>query len=230
LLLAACSTQRSDMPDAAQRPSVVSGAATSVYVVRRAWHVDIGFVVQDLKPPLASLSSDFPGAQYLRFGFGDRHYLLARGRGLSLLAALWPGPGIMLVTGLAAAPQPAPGEDVIRIELTPEQTAALQAFVWSSLSTHEGRAAPAEVGPYAGSFYYETPQRYSAFHTCNTWAAEALRSAKLSVRSDGVQLAGQLWRQVQHLPRAPGETPKGPGSSAGLTACRVGCYHPDTAP
>jgi hypothetical protein len=228
LVLAACATQRSDLAPPSQQMSVVSGSSTVIYVVRRAWHVDIGLLAQDLEPPLASLRDDFPGAQYLRFGFGDRHYLLARGRGLSLLAALWPGPGILLVTGLPAVPHLASSRDqVIRIELTREQTTALQAFVWNSFSTHEGKATPVEAGPYVGSIYYETPQGYSALHTCNTWAAEALKSAKLPIRSAGVALAGQLWHQVKHLPSAPAESPEAARACENLTACKVGDNHPD---
>jgi hypothetical protein len=47
-----------------------------VYVVRRRWHIDIGFAAGDLSPPLASLSSRLPGARYLVFGFGDGQFLM----------------------------------------------------------------------------------------------------------------------------------------------------------
>jgi hypothetical protein len=74
-------------------------------VARRKWHVDIGFAAKDLEPSLRSLAADFPGAQFLFFGFGDRHYLLANNRHFaSMLAAVWPGPGIILATGLKATP------------------------------------------------------------------------------------------------------------------------------
>ena len=51
--------------------------ATTVYVVRRKWHIDVGFAAADLGP-LAFVSAEFPGAKYVFFGFGDRHYLLAK--------------------------------------------------------------------------------------------------------------------------------------------------------
>jgi Protein of unknown function (DUF2459) len=57
-------------------------------------------------------------------------------------------------------------------------------------------------GPYPGSGYFNAVPRYSAFHTCNTWAAEALKAAGLPVRSRGVALAGQLWRQSRRLDAA----------------------------
>ena len=58
------------------------------------------------------------------------------------------------------------------------------------------------AGPYEGSLYLAARPRYSALHTCNTWAAETLQAAGLPVRSRGVVFAGQLWRRVSKLPRA----------------------------
>jgi len=58
-------------------------------------------------------------------------------------------------------------------------------------------AGPHAVGSY--SAYYESIQHYSALHTCNTWAAEALQSANLPVSSSGVEFSSQLWQQVRKL-------------------------------
>jgi hypothetical protein len=210
-LLVACSASP---PRLAQPPS--SGAAdgtASLYVIKRKWHVDIGLATADLQPPLASLRAQFPPTQYLLFGFGDRHYLLDQDRGFSgALAALWPGPGLMLVTGLSTSLQVAFGEDnVIEITVTAAQLRDAQAFVWRALAAHEGAIAALRAGPYEGSLYYSASQAYSAVHTCNTWAAEALRAAGLPVHSFGVELAPQLWIQAQRLGHRQGVAPSGSG-------------------
>jgi hypothetical protein len=191
-LLVACSAAP---PRVAERKSAV------IYVVKRNWHVDIGFAAADLQPPLASLRADFPGAGFLLFGFGDRHYLLDRDRGFGgMVAAFWPGAGVILATGLIAPAQAAFGADnVIEVRVSAAQARALQQFVWQSLSAHGGGVTPLRTGPYEGSLYYAATQRYSALHTCNTWAAEALRASGLSIHSHGVALSGQLWIQVQRL-------------------------------
>jgi hypothetical protein len=200
LLLAACSTTppRPVPPHGAQP----ADHSTVIYVVRRKWHVDIGFAAADLQPPLASLRADFPAARYLLFGFGDRHYLLDKDRGFGgMLAALWPGPGLMLVTSVATTLQAAFGDgNVIEIPVTPAQAAEAQAFVWGSLAASNGAISPLLAGPYDDSLYYASSERYSAFHTCNTWAAQGLQAAHLAVHSAGVEFAGQLWRQAQRLP------------------------------
>lgn len=200
LLLAACSA-------APPRPVQPHGAhpadnSAVIYVVRRKWHVDIGFAVADLQPPLASLRADFPAARYLLFGFGDRHYLLDQDQGFGgMLGALWPGAGLMLVTSLAAPLQAAFGDaNVIAIPVTAAQAADAEAFVWQSLAADNGNISPLHAGPYDDSLYYASSKRYSAVHTCNTWAAQSLHAAHLPIHSGGVELAGQLWRQAQRLP------------------------------
>lgn len=207
LLLAACSTAP---PRLAQRYSAEPAVNSAViYVIRRKWHVDIAFAAADLQPPLASLRADFPAARFLSIGFGDRHYLLAKDQGFGgMLAALWPGPGLMLVTGLATSLQAAFGDgNVIEIPITAAQAADAQAFIWRSLSAKDGAIAPLLAGPYDGSLYYASSEGYSAVHTCNTWAAQSLRAAGLPVHSMGVEFAGQLWRQARRLAYSPGADP-----------------------
>jgi hypothetical protein len=198
-LIVACSA--APVRRAEQAAADTSGASSVIYVIKRKWHVDIGFAAADLQPPLASLRSDFPGTQYLLFGFGDRHYLLDQDRGIGgALAALWPGAGLMLVTAPTASLQAAFGrENVIEIAVSAAQLHAAQAFVGGGLSTQNGAITPLRAGPYESSFYYSTSQRYSALHTCNTWAAEALQAAGLPVHSAGVELSGQVWIQVRRL-------------------------------
>jgi hypothetical protein len=197
VLLCACSSLQQRGSTAPGSRSF--GAQSTVYVVRRSWHIDVGFAADDLVPPLVAVRADFPGVNYLSFGFGDRRYLLHKG-GLSMLTALWPGPGLVLATGLRAVPEEAFGQnEVVRLSVSRAQMIDLQQFVWRTLTTHDGRVTPLQAGPYPGSLYYESPQRYSALHTCNTWAAEALKSAGLSVTSTGVEFASELWVQVIHL-------------------------------
>jgi hypothetical protein len=170
-----------------------------IYVVRRGWHIDIGFAVTALEPPLQSLAAQFPGARYLFFGFGDQHYLLAKNRnGPVLLGALWPGKGLILATAVTSTPQAAFGEEqVIALVVTVSQARSVQAFIGRSLN--KDAVQPFAQGPYEGSLYFAATPKYSGFHTCNTWVAEALKAAPLPIHSVGVIFAGQLWGQVRRL-------------------------------
>jgi hypothetical protein len=202
LLLAGCSTAPVS-PAESSAPSALGAASgtSTVYVARRTWHVDVGFATTELEPPLASLVGTRPEARYWFFGFGDRRYLMREHHdAFDLFAALFRGDGLVLATTLTAAPEEAFGTDgVAHISLSGVQAHALQAFVWQTLSTSGGTAGLPQAGPYEGSYYFPASMHYSAVHTCNTWAAEALRAAGLPIRSSGVVFAGQLWTQVRAI-------------------------------
>lgn len=194
-----------------------------IYVVRRGWHIDIGFAVTALEPPLQSLAAQFPGARYLFFGFGDQHYLLAKNRnGPVLLGALWPGRGMILATAVTSSPQAAFGEKhVIALAVTVNQAQNSQAFIGRSLSKSSDQYAQSAVrpygeGPYEGSLYFSATPKYSAVHTCNTWAAEALKAAPLPIHSVGVIFAGQLWGQVRRLGQRRASLPSAAQLQGGL--------------
>ncbi len=188
---------------------LVPAHGSQVIVVRRGWHIDVGFSVADLLPPLRSVAADMPSAHFWLFGFGDMHYLMSKHHGSSsLAAALWPGAGVMLVTGLEGTPQEGFGAaHVVELEVTPAQALALQQGIWKSFLTKAGGAAVYRPGPYEGSFYYIATEHYSALHTCNTWAAESLAWGGLEVHAAGVMFAGQLWSQVRKLQRAQHAAP-----------------------
>ena len=185
--------------DAGAGADADSAKSAVIYVARRGWHIDVGFAAADLQPPLNAVAAQFPQVRYLFFGFGDQHYLLAKDRNAPVsLGAVWPGRGLILATALASSPQAAFGAaHVATLFVTQKQARDAQAFVWRSLDGNGIK--PYAAGPYEGSLYFAAAPRYSAFHTCNTWSAEALRAAALPIHSAGVIFAGQLWTQVRRL-------------------------------
>ncbi len=194
--LAGCTTVPSGQPTA---HGTTSGNPITVYVARRKWHVDVGFAAADLDPALLPLKGQFRTAKYLFFGFGDRRYLLTRSKSAPLLlGALWPGPALILVTAIENTPALAFGQlQVIRFEVSAAQARAIQAFIRDSMA--DANLAAFAPGPYEGSVYYAASQSYSALHTCNTWAAEALRAGGEPIHTKGVVFAGQVWRQATRL-------------------------------
>ena len=175
-------------------------AGAVIYVVRRGWHVDIGLPVTRLRGELASIASQWPGASYVLFGFGDRRYLMSRDEGsCSGLAALWPGPGLVLVSAIRGDLAKAFSDsEVLVLPVEGEQESRAQAYVRASMRARGDHGLEAlAVGPYDGSSYYEASAIYSATHTCNTWAAQVLEAAGLPIDSAGVVLAGQVWRRAR---------------------------------
>ena len=212
VLLALVSAPQPGIARSSPPPDIESAQSSIIYVARRGWHIDIGFSAGDLQPPLQSLTGEFPGARYLFFGFGDQRYLLAKHHSAPvLLAALWPGGAMVLATGLTSPPEDAFGSaHVLALKVTLQQSQNAQAYVWKSLRNQaaaDNALVPYARGPYEGSLYFTATAKYSAFHTCNTWAAQVLKAAALPIHSAGVIFAGQLWGQVRHLAQQGGFVP-----------------------
>jgi hypothetical protein len=195
LSLAGCvAMPKSALPSSWQSTAVI-------YLVRRSWHIDIGFSASDLDPPLKSMGAGFAGARFLLFGFGDRRYLQSKSKRVpNMLGALWPGQGLLLMTGLAGTPAQAFGTgEIITLPVSAQQLRAAQTAILASVALRDGAPISDGPGPYPGSAYWRAIQTYSAFHTCNTWAAETLKAASFPVRSTGVIFAAQLWEQARRI-------------------------------
>lgn len=199
LLLASCTGVAKRCMDAA--PVESAGASAVIYVVHRGWHTDIGFPANEFSGRGDVFVDWSSGANYLVFGFGDRHYVLARHHHFpAFLAAIWPGPGAILSTALTSSPALAFGtSNVVVIRVSLAQAHAAQTFVLNSMAQPGMPPQPLGRGPYAGSAYFAAIPRYSALYTCNTWVADVLHAAGLPVRSAGVVFAYQLWAQAREL-------------------------------
>jgi len=201
VLLAAALGGCSALPAAPPRLSADSGPpAATLYVIDRGWHTDIGFPANEVNEKLARVARNAPGLHTLVFGFGDRAYVLPGDKGFfDMLRALFPGPGMMLVTLLRTSPAEAFGaENVVTLHLSREAAARVQAFVWNDIQTDaSGHPLRVADGPYPGSIYYASTATYAGYYTCNTWTADALASAGLPVSASGLVLAGQLMEHAR---------------------------------
>ncbi|CAB3755744.1 hypothetical protein LMG29739_02279 [Paraburkholderia solisilvae] len=192
-ILAACST----IPLApASGPPV-----TTIDVVERGWHTDVCVQVQDVPDLQASLAPGFDGATHLCFGFGEREFAMTREHSiLTTLSALWPGRGAILMTVLRDTPAAAYGANkVVTLQVAEAGMAHLAAYLARSVQRDE-LSHPVRLGdgPYAGSLYFGATANYAGYYTCNTWTADALRSAQLPM--DGAVLfAGSLFRQAREV-------------------------------
>ncbi len=169
--------------------------AADVFLIDRGWHTDIGLAARQVTGPLSQLRQTFPGVRFLIFGFGERAYLLSRNRSLvDTVAALIPGPGAVLVTGLRVPPTEAFGaSNVIALGVSQEGIDRVVGFLTASIALdRRGRPLRIAEGPYPGSLFYASPGTYSATYTCNTWTAEALRIGGLPISPTGVLFASQV--------------------------------------
>lgn len=191
--LAGCTIVPNDAP-------IPTGDST-IYVVARGWHTDIGLAVDDVHGPLASLEAAFPGMRFMVFGFGERQFYMARNTGAAeMLSALLPSDSAILLTALRAPPSQAfPEHEVVALHLPPASIQRVADRLWSEFEqSAEGSALRLADGPYPGSTFYAGRDTYDAFHTCNTWTALLLRDAGFPINTQ-VLFASQVMQQVKQI-------------------------------
>lgn len=166
---------------AAETAARGSAGTRTVHVVREGWHSGLVLRAADL-PPSSPLVHEFPNADYLEVGWGDRAFYMAPNPGpwLALRALAWPTPGVL---HLAAVPKATAGsgEDIAgKVRLTPAEFRRLHERLLASFDTDaQGRLQP--LGPGlrgAGSRFYASRERFHLFKNCHTWTAQVLREAR----------------------------------------------------
>jgi len=190
-LLAGCAaTPIADVPGAP--------ADTAVLIVPQGGHTGIAVRMADIPAPLVPEKRDFPGADYLEFGWGDRDFYMAPGAGpwLSFKAAFLPTQSVVHIAGVRGALGGAfPGAEIVAIPLSRAALEALLRYVHDAFVREGDAATPLGRGFYAGR------ETFHLLRTCNVWTAGALRAAGLPVRN-ALTVEG-IMGQVRPLSRRP---------------------------
>ena len=181
----------------------------AIYLIAAGWHTEIALPIHAIHGPLKALTSDFPGSQYLAFGWGERNYYMARAPTFDdAMRALLPGPAVLLVTPLYHPPRDSkPAAQVFEVALPTAGLEPLSNHLWTAIEkSGDGMPRRLAAGPDPGSVFYAATGTYSTAYTCNTWTADALRAGGIPVNSAGVVFAGQLTDQVRSLSARAAQT------------------------
>ncbi len=164
-------------------------------------HASIIVDRRDFDPAQSIGSPEFTSKDWLEFGWGDADFYQADGEGilLGLKALLWPTAAVMHVYGFDGAPAASfPKSEVLALDLTADGYARLLAFLRSAFTRDAaGRVKRLGPGLYGLSFFYAGEGRYDAFHTCNTWTAEALAAAGFPIDPSDIGTLGQFMDRVR---------------------------------
>lgn len=179
--LVACGLLASGCVTPPAAPPAGDAADGTIYIVSHGWHAGIAIRRADIPPHLWPEQRDFPDAEYLEVGWGDRDYYQARepGLGTTLKAALWPTRSVLHVVGVRGAlAANFPHSEIVRL---PASRAALVQLVEFIDAAHDrpDEAPLASLGPglYGDSRYYPARGRFHLLNNCNRWTARALRAA-----------------------------------------------------
>jgi uncharacterized protein (TIGR02117 family) len=186
-----------------------------VWIVRHDWHTGVVVRREDVPAEVWPERDDFPGAEYLEVGWGDRDFYRAPAGTLwlGLKAAFWVNDSVLHVAAFRAPPGVYfAGGEVAEITLSSRGFRALAAFIGDAHArTGDGRAMPLGPGKYGQSRFYVGRERY-VLTTCNVWTARALRAGGFPITPFWAVTAANVMRQVESGLAAPKPAGTPPGS------------------
>lgn len=154
--------------------------ATSIFLVPQGGHTGIAVRRADIPAALLPEQRDFPDADFLEFGWGDRDFYMAETAGpwLAFKAAFLPTPSAVHVAGIRGALDAHFAQsEIVEIRLSRPALERLLHYVHDSFLRDGGAAEALGRGFYAGR------DTFHLLRTCNVWTAGALRAAGLPVRN-----------------------------------------------
>jgi uncharacterized protein (TIGR02117 family) len=171
------------------------GPAVAVYLVAHDMHSGIAVRRADISAGLWPESRDFPQAEYLEVGWGDRDYYYGRNQGLwgTWRAGLWSNPSVLHVAGVRGPlAENFSASEIIELTLPRDGFERLVRYIHDAYD-RAGAPAAAPLGPglYGDSRFYPAWESFSLLRTCNVWTARGLRGAGLPVH-DSITMEGLM--------------------------------------
>ncbi len=179
----------------AERCRLSSLASDVVYIVGQGWHVEIGIPVTELQDNMSFFRDIFPGARVIMFGYGKKTFFVAPPEAMNeYLLGPFPGAAAIQVVGLSVTPEEAyPTANTITLNLPANGGRSLSAYIWNDLiKDASGIPRMVALSSDPSGLFYAARSEYNLFHTCNTWVAEALHNAGLSVSDERVIFSNQV--------------------------------------
>jgi uncharacterized protein (TIGR02117 family) len=171
-----------------------------VVVAHDSWHAAIVLhradITRDSLPELV----DFPDAEFIEFSWGDKDYFPNPDAGVftAIKAAFWSSGSVLHLVGFNGNPKSfyRSGE-LVELRLTPNAHERLLEYISHTFFRPPSRdRAEASAGLFSYSRFYPATHKFSLLKTCNTWVAEALKSAGLPVSPGHVMTADSLATQI----------------------------------
>jgi uncharacterized protein (TIGR02117 family) len=200
-------------------PPHETGPVTSIYLVSHGWHV--GMVIRQADIPVSARpwGHEFPDAEYLEIGWGDRTFYQALDPhlGSALKAALLPTESVLHIFAFnGSVTANFPYSEIIKIRLPGGGMQRLAGYIASSFSRDDaGTIRSLGEKYYRNRRFYASRETYHLFNTCNAWTAKALRAAGLPVSPTQATTAEGLMSQARRIGAVVQSTPAVPSHKVG---------------
>lgn len=172
----------------------------SIYVIHHgSLHTGLAVKRSDIPPGLWRANRDYAKFKYLEIGWGeDDGYRKPLTSAIAMNALAGSRRTVLLADGFGAVREKvnAPRFTVIQVDLSDRGFARLCRYIDQTYALDEaGHPIRLEKG------WYRARGTYSAFRTCNTWAAEGLRRAGCPITPAYCLTPGPLLGQVKRFGR-----------------------------
>jgi uncharacterized protein (TIGR02117 family) len=159
-------------------------------------------------------SRDFPDAEYLEVGWGDRTFYQAADPhlGSALKAALLPTESVLHIFAFNGSVTASfPYSEIIEMRLPGGGMQRLAGYIVASFSTDDAGSIRSLGGEfYRNRRFYASRETYHLFNTCNAWTAKALRATGLPFRPTQAMTAEGLMFQARRIGTVVQSTPEKP--------------------
>ena len=172
------------------------GPRVAIYLVAHEKHSGIAVRRADIPAGLWPESRDFPRAEFLEVGWGDRDYYYGRNQSVwdALRAAFGSNnPSVLHVAGVRGPlPQSFPASEIIEVQVSRDGFDRLALYIHDEYD-RAGAPVTAPLGPglYGDSRFYPARQTFNLSRTCNVWTARGLRAAGLPIE-DSITMEGVM--------------------------------------
>lgn len=182
-------------------PPAPGAPATTVYVLNRGWHTGLALPRADLHETNMPVVRDFPGADYLEFGWGDAAFYTEDSPSIctTLKAVFWPTPSVLHVAGARGALRDGlPAGEIVAVQLSEPGFERLRAFVADTFRRDQnGNIVPAGPGLYGEGRFYQANGKFYFPKMCNRWTASGLRAAGCPIAPGCSATAGRVMSQAR---------------------------------
>lgn len=195
LLLASCAG-----PIKSLYPPRTGETPRSIYVVHHGTlHTGLAVKRSDIPPGLWPANRDYAKSKYLEVGWGeDDGYRKPLTAAIAIKALAGSKRTVVLADGFSAVREKvnSPRFTVIQVDLSDRGFTRLCRHIDQTYALDEA-GRPIRLG----KGWYRARGTYSAFRTCNNWAAEGLRQAGCPITPAYCLTAGPLLSQVRRFGR-----------------------------
>ncbi|KUG26545.1 hypothetical protein ASZ90_003609 [hydrocarbon metagenome] len=173
----------------------------TIYIAKSYWHTGLIIEINELSLEALPVLIKFADREFVDIGMGERDFYMSPSRDVVPAAK-----AILIPTEAAIRIAEVPGDTaflrrtsdyLISIEIDSTSFRNLLNYVNESISKNdEGEYSVIEERAGGTIVFYNSPQSYHLFNTCNTWLARALQKGGIDIKPSDVITSKDLFYRL----------------------------------